>query len=68
MKQNIGVVDRIIRFVLSILLGILYFTKQVEGPLAVILLIVGCVLLLTSIIGTCPLYALLHIGTKPSQE
>jgi len=59
MKANIGSLDKVIRIILAIAFAMLYITKMVEGTLGNILLVVGGVLLLTSIINFCPLYAIL---------
>ena len=59
MKANIGSLDKVIRIILAIAFAMLYITKMVEGTLGIILLVVGAVLLLTSIINFCPLYAIL---------
>jgi hypothetical protein len=59
MKANIGSLDKVIRIILAIVFAMLYITKMVEGTLGIILLVVGGVLLLTSIINFCPLYAIL---------
>ena len=58
MKANIGSLDKVIRIILAIVFAMLYITKMVEGTLGIILLVVGGVLLLTSIINFCPLYAI----------
>ncbi len=59
MKANIDSLDKVIRIILAIAFAMLYITKMVEGTLGNILLVVGGVLLLTSIINFCPLYAIL---------
>lgn len=56
--------DRIVRILLSIVIVILYFTGVLSGTLAIITLVVAIVFTLTSLIGFCPLYALLGISTK----
>ncbi len=56
MKKNMGSLDRIIRVVLAVVFGYLYFTGTVSGVLGIILLVLGVVFLVTSLIGTCPLY------------
>jgi len=63
MKKNMGLADRTIRILIAILLGILIFTGQIVGVTATILGIVAIVLLLTSVIGFCPLYVLLKRST-----
>ena len=58
MKANIGSLDKVIRIILAIAFAMLYITKMVEGTAGIILLVAGGVLLLTSIINFCPLYAI----------
>ncbi len=57
MKKNMGNLDRLIRGSLAVLVGILYFTNVISGNLALILLIVAGILILTSLVSFCPLYA-----------
>ncbi len=63
MTRNIGNTDRILRAVIAIALGMLIGIGVVSGGPAIILGIIAIVLLVTSIIGSCPLYMLLHIRT-----
>ena len=63
MKKNMGSIDRIIRFVLAVLIGILYFSGQISGAAALILGIISIIFLLTGIISFCPLYTVLNIDT-----
>lgn len=63
MKKNMGTADRVIRGVVAILIGILFFTGQIGGTLAVILGIVAVAFLLTSITGVCPTYMPFGIST-----
>ncbi|MCL6524380.1 MAG: DUF2892 domain-containing protein [Thermoflavifilum sp.] len=63
MKTNMSKLDRLIRFLIAIVLGILYFTHTVTGTWGIVLLIVGIVLLLTALINFCPLYRILGIST-----
>lgn len=62
MKKNMGNGDRIVRVILAIVFGVLYFTHSVNATLGLILFIIGIVFLLTSLIGFCPLY--LPFGVK----
>jgi hypothetical protein len=64
MKLNESGMDRIVRAILGIVLVALYFAGVVTGGLGIVLVVVGAVLLLTGIVGFCPLYALLKIRTK----
>jgi len=64
MKANIDSLDKVIRIILAIAFAMLYITKMVEGTLGNILLVVGGVLLLTSIINFCPLYAIMGLNSN----
>lgn len=66
MKPNLGTIDRIIRAVLAIILAVLYFSGTVTGTLGIILLVLAGVLLLTSLISFCPLYAPFKFSTRKS--
>lgn len=68
MKKNIGSADRIVRFLLAALAAFLYFTNVVSGTLGIIILIVGGILLLTTLAGTCPLYSLIGLNTCPAKK
>jgi len=63
MKTNVGQSDRIIRVLLAVVFGILYFTQTVTGPLAYVLLALGGIFILTAMIGFCPLYSLFGMNT-----
>lgn len=63
MKRNMSNLDRIIRIILAALFAYLYFGGIVTGVLGIFLVVLGVVFLLTSIVGFCPLYALLKIST-----
>lgn len=66
MKPNVGTNDRITRAVLAIILAVLYFSGMVTGTLGIILLVLAGVLLLTSLISFCPLYAPYKFSTRKS--
>ncbi|MDZ4809935.1 MAG: DUF2892 domain-containing protein, partial [Bacteroidota bacterium] len=63
MKHNMGNADRIIRVLIAVLIAVLYFTNTVSGTLGYVLLAVGAIFLLTSLVGSCPLYSLFGITT-----
>ncbi|HUI30307.1 MAG TPA: DUF2892 domain-containing protein [Candidatus Acidoferrales bacterium] len=64
MKKNMGSVDRTIRVIIALLIGILYLAGQINGILALILGIVAVIFLLTSIVSFCPLYVPFKLSTK----
>ena len=63
MKKNMGTVDKVIRVLVAVFVLILYFTHVITGTFAVILLILAGILVVTSLIGFCPLYALVGLNT-----
>ena len=56
MKKNMGAIDKVVRLVLVAVIAVLYFTHIISGVAAIILGIFAVVFLLTSLVGTCPLY------------
>jgi hypothetical protein len=63
MKANMGGLDRSIRIIVAITVGILYWQNLISGTLAYILLAVAAILVLTSLISFCPLYAIFRLNT-----
>ena len=63
MKKNMGNSDRIFRFIIAAIIGVLYFTGTVSGTLGIVLLVLAGIFLLTSFISFCPLYAPFGIST-----
>lgn len=63
MTTNVGTFDRVLRIALAIALSVLYFTGTVQGTVGVVLLILGGMLLLTAVVGTCGLFSLFGIST-----
>ena len=68
MKKNMSNTDRIIRIVLALVLGALYFTNTVTGTFGIMLVVLGAVFLATSVVRFCPLYALFGLNTCPVNE
>ena len=63
MKKNMGSTDRIVRLIVAVLFGVLYFTNTVTGTAGIILVVLGLVFLMTSLVSFCPLYAAFGIST-----
>ena len=59
-----GGADRIIRIIIAIVVGVLYYTGTISGTLGTVLLVLAGVFLLTSFINFCPLYTVLGINTE----
>lgn len=63
MKKNMGSLDKTIRILVAIVIGVLYFTNVISGTLAIVLGVFAVVFVLTSFISFCPLYLPLGINT-----
>ena len=63
MKKNMGNTDRIVRMVAGIAF-VLMAIFLTSGTLDIILYIFGTLWIVTSIVGTCPLYIPFNISTK----
>lgn len=55
MKANMGSADKVIKVILAIVFGVLYFTAAVTGTAGIVLLVLGGVFLFTSFTSYCPL-------------
>ena len=68
MKKNMGLTDKVIRFILAIIIAILYYNNTISGTLAIILGILALVFLITSFVSFCPLYILFGINTTKEKK
>ena len=59
-----GIIDRVIRIGIAILIAVLYFTNSISGKAALISGIIAIVFVLTSFISFCPLYLPFGINTR----
>lgn len=64
MKKNMGTIDRVIRVVIALTVGVLYFMGQISGTVALILGVLAVVFVLTSLVSTCPLYLPFGLSTR----
>lgn len=63
-----GTTDKAIRILISVVIGVLYFTNTISGTLAIVLGILAVVFLLTSFINFCPLYLPFGINTSKKKK
>ena len=68
MKSNVGTVDKTIRILLAIVLVTLYFTDTLTDKVGYIALALAGVLVVTSLVSFCPLYALVGLNTCPTKK
>ena len=64
MKPNMGTIDKGIRIFVALVIIVLYFTEQVTGTAAIVLLVLAVIFILTSFIGYCPLYLPFGLTTR----
>jgi hypothetical protein len=64
MKKNMGSTDKLFRILFAFLVGVLYYTKAIEGNVALVLGALAAVFVLTSFISFCPLYLPFGISTR----
>lgn len=64
MKKNMGNIDRGIRILIALVIIALYFANVISGTWGIILLIVSGLLIVTSLIGICPMYIPFGIHTN----
>lgn len=64
MKKNVGSMDRMVRILVALVIGVLYFTDQVTDMTAIILGVVAVIFLVTSSLSFCPIYAGLKVSTN----
>lgn len=63
MKTNVGLTDKAIRIVIALIITILIYKDILSGTLAIVAGIFAVILLLTTLIGFCPLYRIFGIST-----
>ena len=68
MRPNMGSVDRGLRLVLALLVGVMYWQNMISGTVALVLGAFAIVFLLTSLVGTCPAYLPFRIDTRSKAE
>ncbi len=68
MKKNMGGADRLIRLIVAAVIAILYFSGVISGTLGIILLVFAAVLILTNLIGFCPLYYPFGLNTCSAKK
>ena len=68
MKANMGTTDRIIRTVVALGIGALWYTGRISGTLAIILGVVAVMFLVSSFISWCPAYAPFGFSTRGKSD
>lgn len=64
MSLNMGMLDRILRMLVAVVVGVLYILNMITGWFAVVLLVAAAIFVFTAVSGFCPLYKPLNIDTR----
>ena len=64
MKKNMGSTDKIIRILIALVVGVLFYTETISGTTAIVLGAFAIIFLITSFISFCPLYLPFGINTS----
>jgi type IV secretory pathway VirB2 component (pilin) len=64
MTKNMGNLDRALRLIVVVAIGIAYLMGQLSGTLVIVLGVVAAAFLLTSLVGTCPAYLPFGLSTR----
>lgn len=62
-----GSADRIVRIILAVVMGVLYFQGIAAGTLGIVLVVAAVIFALTSLISFCPLYPIFGLSTKSKE-
>jgi len=62
-KSNLGTIDSVIRIAIGAVIIGLYFANIVSGLLAIALLVLAAILMITSVVSFCPIYAAFGLST-----
>lgn len=63
MKSNVGSTDKIIRIIIAIVALYIAYTGMVASPWNYVLYAVAGIMVLTAIMGCCPLFSIFGINT-----
>ncbi|VAV90854.1 hypothetical protein MNBD_ALPHA05-882 [hydrothermal vent metagenome] len=68
MKANMGAIDRLVRFIFAAAVAYFYFTGRIDGLAASVLGVIAVIFLLTSLVGTCPLYLAFGFSSRKAKK
>jgi hypothetical protein len=64
MKKNMGTIDKAVRILIAVVIGILFFANVISGTLGIVLVALAVIFVLTSLISFCPLYLPFGLSTN----
>jgi hypothetical protein len=66
--SNMGKMDRTLRLIVALVIGILYYLDKITGPMGSTLLLLAIVFALTAFIRFCPLYVPFNMDTREEKS
>jgi hypothetical protein len=67
MKKNMGLIDKVIRVLVAVVVFALYFTNVISGAVGIILMVVAAIFIITSLLGFCPIYLPFGLSTAKKE-
>jgi hypothetical protein len=68
MKKNVGSIDKFVRIIIAIVAFWAAYTGKVESPVSYILYALGAIMILTTVMGSCPIYSVIGVNTCKIKE
>jgi hypothetical protein len=68
MKKNVGLIDKVVRILIALVVVVLFFTHIISGVVGIILLVLAGILVLTSLFSFCPIYWPFGLSTAKKKE
>lgn len=62
-EKNVGMIDRIVRIILGVILIGVFAMNYIATPWSYLVALIGVVMLVTGVVGTCGLYSVLGMST-----
>ena len=62
-EKNVGMIDRVVRIILGIVLIGVFFLHMVAAPWSYLVVLIGIIALITGVFSTCALYSLIGMNT-----
>ena len=67
MKHNMGAIDKAVRILFAVAVGVLYLVGAIGGTAAIVLGGLAIIMVLTSLLGFCPLYVPIGLSTNKKE-
>jgi len=64
MRSNLGLTDKTIRVTVALTIGLLVFSRSIDGIPGLLCFLLAFTLVITCFNGSCPVYRLLRISTN----